>query len=524
MKAGTGKLVGIDLGTTFSAIASLDDHGQPITLPNRDGEMLTPSAVLLLDDETAVVGQAALDVALEQPDRVATLIKRRMGHTSFGQPVAGRDFRPETLSAIILRKLVQDAELRIGPVSRAVITVPAYFDDTRRKATKDAGRIAGLEVLDILDEPTAAALAYSLQQSPHPPGPTALPQEERTVLVYDLGGGTFDVTLVRLAHQHFQTLAIEGDVRLGGKDWDDRIVDHVANLFKKQTGIDPRHDPQALVNLSSAAERAKRTLSKLPQTTITCQHAGQVLTVPITRADFEAMTRDLLIRTRFTTQQLLRQAKLSWEQVDRILLVGGSTHMPMTRQMLEELTGKMPDHSLAVSEVVARGAALHAGIVASHDFGEDLFMEDAARDALSQVVEINVNAHSLGIEVKQGQERINDILIAKNTQLPTAASRVYCTVVENQQRVRVKVLQGEATQAGACITIGECWIEDLPPNLPKSSPVQVRCGVGSNGLIDVMALDMTSGKMARTEIHRSSGLTDAEIAREAEWVRRLRIQ
>jgi molecular chaperone DnaK len=526
MAVGTGKLVGIDLGTTFSAIASLDDHGQPITLPNRDGEMLTPSAVLLLDDNTAVVGQAALDVALEQPDSVATLIKRRMGHSSYGRPVAGRDFRPETLSAILLRKLVQDAELRIGPISRAVITVPAYFDDTRRKATQDAGRIAGLEVLDILDEPTAAALAYSLQQpqSASRNEPATLPRDERTVLVYDLGGGTFDVTLVRLSHQHFQTLAIEGDVRLGGKDWDDRIVEHVATQFLKQTGIDPRGDPQALVNLSSAAERAKRTLSKLPQTTLTCMHAGQVLSVPISRADFEALTRELLVRTRLTTQQLLRQAKLTWDQVDRILLVGGSTHMPMTGQMLQELTGKTPDNSLAVSEVVARGAALHAGIMASHDYGADLLLEARARAALSQVVEINVNAHSLGIEVKQGQERINDILIPKNTQLPTAASRVYCTVVENQQRVRVKVLQGEASQADACISIGECWIEGLPHNLPKSSPVQVRCGVGSNGLIDVMALDMTSGKMARTEIHRSCGLTDEEIAREVEWVRSLRIQ
>jgi molecular chaperone DnaK len=525
MAVGTGKLVGIDLGTTFSAIASLDDHGQPVTLPNRDGDMLTPSAVLLLDDDTAVVGQAALDVALEQPERVATLTKRRMGYANYGRPIAGREFRPETLSAILLRKLVQDAELRIGPVSRAVITVPAYFDDTRRKATKDAGRIAGLEVLDILDEPTAAALAYSLQQpQTGPVAQATLPQDERTVLVYDLGGGTFDVTLVRLSHQHFQTLAIEGDVRLGGKDWDDRIIDHVANLFKRQTGIDPRGDPQALVNLAAAAERAKRTLSKLPQTTLTCMHAGQVLTVPISRAEFESLTRELLIRTRLTTQQLLRQAKLTWDQVDRVLLVGGSTHMPMTRQMLQELTGKVPDNSLAVSEVVARGAALHAGILAAQDFGEDLLMEEGARDVLAQVVEINVNAHSLGIEVKQGQERINDILIPKNTQLPTAASRVYCTVVENQQRVRVKVLQGEAPQADACISIGECWIEGLPPNLPKSSPVQVRCGVGSNGLIDVMALDMTSGKMARTEIHRSSGLSDEEIAREAEWVRRLRIQ
>jgi molecular chaperone DnaK len=524
MAGGTGKLVGIDLGTTFSAIASLDDHGQPVTLPNRDGDMLTPSAVLLLDDGAAVVGQAALDVALEQPDRVATLIKRRMGHSTYGRPVAGQEFRPETLSAIILRKLVQDAELRIGPVSRAVITVPAYFDDTRRKATKDAGRIAGLDVLDILDEPTAAALAYSLQQQRNIPKPAALPADQRTVLVYDLGGGTFDVTLVRLSQQRFQTLAIEGDVRLGGKDWDDRIVDHVAGLFQRQAGVDPRTDAQALVNLSSAAERAKRTLSKLPQTTLTCMHAGQVMTVPLTRAEFESLTRDLLVRTRLTTQQLLRQAGLTWEQVDRVLLVGGSTHMPMTRQMLQELTGKVPDNSLAVSEVVARGAALHAGIVAAHDLGEGLLMEEVARDVLSQVVEINVNAHSLGIEVKQGQERINDILIPKNTQLPTAASRVYCTVGDNQQRVRVKVLQGEATQADACITIGECWIEGLPPNLPKSSPVQVRCGVGSNGLIDVMALDMTSGKMARTEIHRTSGLSDEEIAREADWVRGLRIQ
>jgi molecular chaperone DnaK len=527
MAGGTGKLVGIDLGTTFSAIASLDDHGQPITLPNRDGDMLTPSAVLLLDDGGAVVGQAALDVALEQPDRVATLIKRRMGHPTLGRPVAGREFRPETLSAIILRKLVQDAELRIGPVSRAVITVPAYFDDTRRKATKDAGRIAGLDVLDILDEPTAAALAYSLQQprSGTRNEPAALlPKDQRTVLVYDLGGGTFDVTLVRLSHQHFQTLAIEGDVRLGGKDWDDRIVDHVAKLFQNQIGGDPRSDPQALVNLASIAERAKRTLSKLPQTTLTCMHAGKVLTVPLSRAEFETLTRDLLVRTRLTTQQLLRQAGLTWDQVDRVLLVGGSTHMPMTKQMLQELTGKAPDNSLAVSEVVARGAALHAGIVAAHDFAEDLLMEEGAREVLSQVVEINVNAHSLGIEVKHGQDRVNDTLIPKNTQLPTAASRVYCTVVENQQRVRVKVLQGEATQADACISIGECWIEGLPANLPKSSPVQVRCGVGSNGLIDVMALDMTSGKMARTAIHRSSGLSDEEIAQEAEWVRSLRIQ
>jgi molecular chaperone DnaK len=528
-----GKLVGIDLGTTFSAIATLDDHGRPVTLANRDGEKLTPSAVLLLDDNGAVVGQAALDVALEQPDRVATLIKRRMGEATYGRGLTyqggPREFRPETLAAILLRKLVLDAEREIGPVSKAVITVPAYFDDTRRKATKDAGRIAGLDVLDILDEPTAAALAYSFQPRPGQlgpgGGPGSLPAEQQTVLVYDLGGGTFDVTLVRLSQDRFQALAIEGDVRLGGKDWDDRLVDFVAARFIQEHGSDPRGDAQSLANLRAAAERAKRTLSKLPQASITCTHSGRMQTVPIARTEFEALTRDLLVRTRLTTQQLVRTAGLTWDQVDRVLLVGGSTHMPMTAQMLHELAGKVPDSSLAVSEVVARGAALHAGIAAAHSAREQELLDPAARALLEKVVEINVNAHSLGIEVKNAQEaRVNDVLIPKNTQLPTAASRVYSTKAESQQRVRVKVLQGEAPRADDCISIGECWIEGLPPNLPRGSPIQVRCGVASNGLIDVLALDMTSGKMARAVIHRSSGLSDEEIAREAEWVRCLQIQ
>ncbi len=526
MTNGSGKLVGIDLGTTYCAIATLDDQGHPVTLPNGDGDMLTHSAVLL-DGDDAVVGQAALDVALEQPDRVATLIKRRMGHASYGRPVAGQEFRPETLSAIILRKLVQDAEHRIGPVKKCVITVPAYFDDTRRKATKDAGRIAGLEVLDILDEPTAAALAYSFQPPRragefHPD--TVLPGESRNVLVYDLGGGTFDVTLVRLQQGRFQALAIEGDVRLGGKDWDDRIVDFVAQRFVQQHGDDPRADPKSLTNLASAAERAKRTLSKLAQATLTCTHNGKVLSVTLTRDEFEGLTSDLLVRTRFTCQQVLRETGLAWDQVDRILLVGGSTHMPMTVRMLRDLTGREPDSSLAVSEVVARGAALHAGIVAARNADDAQLLGPGVAAMLAGVVEINVNSHSLGVEVRQVAERVNDILVPKNTQLPTSASRVYYTVKEGQVHVRVKVLQGEAQQADACIPVGECWIEELPANLPKGAPIQVRCGVGSNGLIDVMALDMTSGKMARAEIHRSSGLEEEQIAQQAEWVRGLKIQ
>lgn len=524
--AKVGNLVGIDLGTTFSAIATLDDRGRAITLPNREGEMLTPSAVLI-ESGSAVVGGAALDVSLEQPDMVATLIKRRMGYPDFGRPVAGREFRPETFSALILRKLVQDAELRIGPIAKAVITVPAYFDDTRRKATKDAGRIAGLDVLDIIDEPTAAALAYSFQpragfkehgdgavESTHP----------QTVLVYDLGGGTFDVTLVRLSHLRFETVAIEGDVRLGGQDWDDRIVDFVADRFRQDYGEDPRRDARTKAALHAAAERAKRTLSKLTQTTITCSYAGKMLTVPMTRVEFESLTRDLLTRTRLTTLQLLQEAGMKWPSVDRVLMVGGSSHMPMTGQMLEEISGRAPDRSLAVSEVVARGAALHAGIAAARGQEEGLEMDEEVLKNLGQVIEINVNSHSLGIEVKHNQDRFNDVLIGKNTQLPAAASRVYRTVAANQQRVRVRVLQGDARQAEACINIGECWVDDLPPDLPRHSPIQVRCGCAANGLIDVMALDMTSGKMARAEIHRTTGLGDDDLEREREWLNQMTIQ
>jgi molecular chaperone DnaK len=521
-------LIGIDLGTTFCAVATLDDRGRPVTLPNRDGEMLTPSAVYLAPDGGAVVGQPAMDLALEQPERVATLIKRRMGHPDLGRTVAGKLYRPETLSAVILRKLAQDAEVHVGPVKQCVITVPAYFDDTRRKATMDAGRIAGLEVIDIIDEPSSAALAYAMQQAAGigPEGLTALAPPStapRTVLVYDLGGGTFDVTLVKLAKKRFQVLAIEGDVRLGGKDWDDRLVNWAADRFLQHYGDDPRSDPHSVAALNAAAERAKRTLSKIEQTTLTASHGGNRLVVPITRTEFESLTKDLLVRTRLTTQQVLNQSGLTWDQVDKVLLVGGSTHMPSTSRMLAELTGREPDRSLAVSEVVARGAAIHAGIVKQR---EDQIRNGVGfpLELLADVVEISVNAHSLGVEVKKEKDRRNDRLIQKNTQLPAAVSRVYHTAHDNQTRVRVRILQGEAQQAEACIPVGECWIEGLPGDLPRGSPVQVRCGVAANGRIEVMALDMTSGLVAQAEIHRPGGLSEEEIAHEAAWVRELPIQ
>lgn len=506
-------LIGIDLGTTYCAVAALDDRGRPFTVPNRDGDVLTPSAVYLAPDGSAVVGQPALDMALEQPDRVAALIKRRMGHPDYGREVAGREFRPEALSAVILKKLAQDATAQLGSISGCVITVPAYFDDTRRKATMDAGKIAGLNVIDIIDEPSAAALAYSVQN-----GDATQPQ---TVLVYDLGGGTFDVTLVKLGRKRFQVLAIEGDVRLGGRDWDERLVNWAAGKFTAQFHDDPRSDPQSLAALYAVAERAKRALSKLEHTTVTVSHGGHKTTFQLPRPEFEAITRDLMVRTRLTTQQVLKQAKLTWDDVSKVLLVGGSTHMPVCERMLYELTGKHADHSLAVSEVVARGAAVHAGIVSTSGGRKPPV---GAASALADIVEISVNAHSLGVEVRSGEERINDKLIPKNTQLPAAVTRVYSTAKDNQTRVRVRILQGEAHQAEACIPVGECWIEGLPPNLPKGSPVRVKCGVGANGRIEVTATDETSGRAATASIHRPGGLSDDDLARATEWVRSLKVQ
>ncbi|MFL5331001.1 MAG: Hsp70 family protein [Gemmataceae bacterium] len=501
-------ILGIDLGTSYCAVATLDEAGRAVTIPNHDGEMLTPS-IVYLGEGNAVIGQAALDAAQEFPDQVASLVKRRMGYADYGRQIHGRAFRPETLAAVILKKLITDAAERVGPIERAVITVPAYFDDTRRKATQDAGRIAGLGSVDIFDEPCAAALSYTF-------GAGRDHDRDETILVYDLGGGTFDVSIVRTSRRRFQTLAIEGDVRLGGHDWDSRIVDFVAEEFIKQHGSDPRTDSKSRAQLFAAAERAKRTLSKLEHTTLTTSHGGHTLALPLSRSELENITRDLLTRTRLTVQQVLKHAGLGWNRIDRVLLVGGATHMPMTRQMLRELSGRPPESGLAVSEVVARGAALHGGILAArHNRAPD------ATGGLNDVVEIHVNAHSLGVEVRHQNERISDIVIPKNTQLPAGSTRVYRTVQEDQRKVRVRVLQGEARQAEACIPVGECWIDELPPGLAAHSPVEVTCGCREDGLIVVTARDPESGKSVRAELHREGGLSDAEIAWEKAWLDKL---
>ncbi|HVX09612.1 MAG TPA: Hsp70 family protein [Pirellulales bacterium] len=523
MSGDTHNLVGIDLGTTFSVIAHLDAKGKPVTLSNKDGDPLTPSAIYL-NGNSAVVGKTAREAAPVDAGRVALCVKRDMGGARYAHAVDGRTFRPETLSAIILRKLKQDAERHIGPISRAVITVPAFFNETRRKATEDAGRIAGLEVIDVLNEPTAAALSYAMAGQSSGASPLDLPGGRLTALVYDLGGGTFDVTVVRMAAQHFETLATDGAVQLGGRDWDEKIVHHVATLFRRRFGLDPLSDEKRRAALTALAERSKVLLSDLPEVPVEFFHREYSLNLTLTRPQFEEMTRELLAQTQIVTELVVAQAKLTWPDIDRVLLVGGSTRMPMIKEMLRKATGKEPDDSLDADQVVARGAAIHAGIVEAKGKPGRLEIDDDVRERLENVEVLNVNAYSLGIEAtKQGQQ-INAFLIPKNTPLPFAASRMFRLTKAGATHVVVKVLEGESESPADNIPIGECIVTGLPPDLPLRSPVQVRLSYGANGRISVMALDMAGGRFAEAEIKREYGLTEDDIRRETEFVRNLTIR
>ena len=520
-------LVGIDLGTTISVIARLDSNGVAATIPNNVGDSLTPS-VVFLDGSTALVGRTAKEAAANESGRAAMFVKRDMGVASYGRAVCSRQFRPETLSAIILRKLKLDAERRIGPISKAVITVPAFFDDTRRKATEDAGRIAGLEVLDIINEPTAAALAYAMrsQREAGAGGDLLdLPGGEMTAVVYDLGGGTFDVTVVRLLSKRFETIATDGEVHLGGKDWDDKLVEHVAEEFQQRFGVNPATDPHRRTVIAALADRSKELLSALGNTKMEVAHQGNMLSIDISREQFEEMTSDLLTRTRVVTELVVTsQAKLDWGDIDRVLLVGGSTRMPAVKEMLEEVTGQVPDGSLDEDQVVAQGAAIHAGIVAAKAEDGELEIDEGLRQQLQGVEVLNVNSHSLGIQAVRDGRPISAVLIEKNTQLPVAESKIFRLRFPGCTSVGVKVLEGEAVEAPSNIQIGECRITGLPSGLPRGAPVQVRLAYGANGRVSVMALDMTHGRFAQSAIERQDRLTEDQIRRETEFVRNLNIQ
>lgn len=506
-----GATVGIDLGTTYSTMAQLSSTGQPVALKNSDGKTITPSVVLLADDGKVIVGPSFERIAVEDPSHVIEAIKREMGNKSYFVVYQGKKLTPEFISALILKKLKQDAETQIGPVANAVITVPYYFNDVRRKATQDAGRIAGLNVIDIINEPTAATLAYAWTKGEL--GRTDLAQKERTVIVYDLGGGTFDVTVVRYTPTHFKVLATDGDVMLGGLDWTRRIVDHVSTQFKAKFGVDPREDPETLQSLSQDCELAKRELSQKAQTPISVYCRGNSLTVSLTRGDFERMTADLLQRTRDTTELVLQQSGVGAKGLDDLILVGGSTYMPIVEKMLTEVAGRPPSRDVVPEEAVAQGAAIHAAILEAKATGGESRMAKMVINRLRSVQTSDVNSHSLGVKITDPNNRsrkINHIMIPKNTQIPFSVKQKFVTTSANQQRIHVSVLEGDAIDPDACEQIGDFYITGLPPNLPAGSPVEVTYSYDANGRINCTGMELTSKQAGSTEIVRG-GLQSKDV-------------
>ncbi len=506
-----GHTVGIDLGTTFSTMAQLDGEGNPVPIANEDDDVETASLILLADSGHVVVGPNRQRAAMEDPEHVVERVKRYMGNTDFKRTFDGREITPEFLSALILKKLRQDGEKRIGKIGNAVITVPYYFNDARRKATEDAGRIAGLNVIDIINEPTAATLTYAWTRGEF--GAVSGTPKPHLALVYDLGGGTFDVTVVRYTPSHFQVLATDGDVHLGGIDWNDRIVDYVSEEFKAKHGADPRESPAALHVLRHDADQAKITLSETNVATVPCRHGGKMHNVQITREQFEDMTADLLQRTIDTALLVMEQAEVKPEELDAIVLVGGSTLMPRVPAMLEQQLGKEPFRGLSPHTSVAQGAAIHAAILEARFRGESSGMAERIRKLLANVKQEDVNSHGLGVAARNPKngKTINHLMIPRNSKLPIEVHRTFATSEPNQQRVTIRVMEGDAPDPDACSLLGNCRITGLPKDLPKGSPIEVTYAFDASGRVRVKAKDKTGGKEAEIEIERRGGLNDKQL-------------
>ncbi|MCA9062429.1 MAG: Hsp70 family protein, partial [Planctomycetaceae bacterium] len=439
MKFLEGNTVGIDLGTTYSAIARLDKDGNPVVINNSDGRPITPS-VVLLDEDRVVVGPSFERISVADPKSIVEAIKREMGNKNFYVIYQNKKLTPEFVSAMILKKMKQDAEKIIGPITNAVITVPYYFNDVRRKATQDAGKIAGLNVVDIINEPTAATLAYAWSRGEL--GRTDIADVERTILVYDLGGGTFDVTVVRYTPTSFKVLATDGDVMLGGLDWSKRLADHLVEQFRRKFGVDPSEDPETMLTFHQEAEDAKRDLSSKSQIPLSVYYKGNTLSVSLSRQDFERMTADLLQRTKDTTELVLQQSGVKPGQLDEVVLVGGSTYMPVVEQMLREVTKQEPSRALAPERAVAEGAAIHAAILQARHGDKSSELVEAVRKRLNSVKTSDVNSHSLGIKITDPKDRarkINHIMIPKNTPVPHSVSQRFGTNADGQQRIHVEI-------------------------------------------------------------------------------------
>ncbi|MBN2908556.1 molecular chaperone DnaK [Polycladomyces sp. WAk] len=484
-----GKVIGIDLGTTNSCVAFMDGD-EVVVIPNAEGGRTTPSVVGFTKNGERLVGESAKRQAITNPDKTIISIKRHMG-TDHKVNIDDKQYTPQEISAMILQKLKADAEAYLGePVTQAVITVPAYFNDSQRQATKDAGRIAGLEVLRIINEPTAAALAYGLDKG-----------EDQTILVFDLGGGTFDVSILELGDGLFEVKATSGDNHLGGDDFDQAIIDWLVEEFKKEHGIDLTNDRMAMQRLKMAAEKAKKELSGMLTTTITepflamDETGPKNLEVTLTRAKFEELTADLVERTMGPTRQALKDAGLEPDQIDKVILVGGSTRIPAVQEAIKKLIGKEPSKGVNPDEVVAMGAAIQAGVLSGD---------------VKDVVLLDVTPLSLGIETLGG---VFTKLIPRNTTIPTEKSQIFSTAADNQTVVDIHVLQGERPMAADNKTLGRFQLQDIPP-APRGVPqIEVTFKIDANGIVNVSAKDLATGKSKDITIKSSSGLSEEEIQR-----------
>ncbi|WP_149453900.1 molecular chaperone DnaK [Pasteuria penetrans] len=485
-----GRVIGIDLGTTNSCMACMEG-GEATVLANKEGGRTTASVVGFSKTGERLVGEAAKRQAITYPDKTVSSIKRHMG-TNYKVTIDGKDFTPQEISAMILRRLKEDAEAYLGEkVTQAVITVPAYFNDAQRQATKDAGKIADLEVLRIINEPTAAALAYGFDKS-----------EDQTILVFDLGGGTFDVSILEMDEGFFQVKATSGDNLLGGDDFDQVIIDYLIAEFRKEHGIDLSRDKMAMQRLKDAAEKAKKDLSGVVSTTIslpflTADSSGSPkhLEMNLTRAKFEELSSKLVERTLGPTRQALQDAGTNASDIDKVLLVGGSTRIPAVQKAIQDLIGKDPCKGVNPDEVVATGAAIQGGILAGD---------------VKDVVLVDVTPLSLGIETLGG---VFTKIIERNTAIPTDKSQIFSTAANNQTTVDIHVLQGERPMASDNKTLGRFQLHEIPP-APRGIPqIEVTFSIDRNGIVNVSAKDQATGRSQKITIQSSGGLGKEEIER-----------